>query len=127
MHVHLDGSKASAIPHGYVVVPAVDVAESRGDGRHGLSRAGRRGSSSARREARERGELVDPDRQPEEGRDDLGDARAATRPHLWIEEASSRRANRPRPARLSPTLRLCSHEQWVDSDAGYDIAHVINP
>ena len=26
-----------------------------------------------------------------------------------------------------PTLRLCSYEQWVDSDAGYDIAHVINP
>ena len=30
-------------------------------------------------------------------------------------------------ARPSPTLRLCGNEQWVDRDAGYDIAHVINP
>jgi hypothetical protein len=35
-----------------------------------------------------------------------------------------------RPSRLAaspPTLRLCRDEQWVDGDAGYDIAHVINP
>ena len=40
---------------------------------------------------------------------------------------SPRRADRRRQARLSPTLRLCSNEQWIDSDAWQDIAHVINP
>jgi hypothetical protein len=47
---------------------------------------------------------------------------------LLLTEEREPEAGRPTPAaRLSPTLRLCGNEQWVDSDAGYDIAHMINP
>ena len=47
--------------------------------------------------------------------------------HLRIEELKPEAGEPTGPPASPPTLRLCSNEQWIDSDAWHDIAHVINP